>query len=296
MKNRTKLMLVAIGLMASISNVSAQDLIVLNNDDVEELQVKVIEVSESAVKYKKWSYQDGPIFTLSTNKILYIKYQNGEKQRFGILTESAKPAEEATLASATSKPQSEKVFTKQPEVLPKTKEEKAEKYFSRQKNSWQLAGSFNYVIPDSAGEYEESFFLAMDYLGRYNVIDGLNVYAGLGFMTGYFALGGGYMDRITISESTIYLPLGVGYNLPLGNLFSLDFTTGPRLNYIVAGSIEENNVKYKYKELGNVERFNANWGIGAAVMVANYGVKFEYSIGISDTADDYFKIGLNILF
>ncbi len=48
----------------------------------DEIQVKVLEVTKKSVTYKKWSYQDGPTFTLSVDKILAIKYQNGEMQDF----------------------------------------------------------------------------------------------------------------------------------------------------------------------------------------------------------------------
>lgn len=54
-------MLLGIVLVVAVTNASAQDLIVLNSDAVEEMQVKVVEVSDSEVKYKKWSYQDGDI-------------------------------------------------------------------------------------------------------------------------------------------------------------------------------------------------------------------------------------------
>lgn len=64
------------------AKVNAQDLIILNNDALDEYQVKVVEVTNDVVKYKKWSYQDGPTFSLETNSILYIKYQNGDKQTF----------------------------------------------------------------------------------------------------------------------------------------------------------------------------------------------------------------------
>lgn len=62
--------------------VSAQDVIVLNNKTADEIEAKVVEVSREEVKYKKWSYQDGPTFTLSTDEIFVIKYRNGEKQTF----------------------------------------------------------------------------------------------------------------------------------------------------------------------------------------------------------------------
>lgn len=60
----------------------SQDIIVLKDKASDEIQVKVLEVTKKNVKYKKWSYQDGPTFTLDVDKILAIKYQNGEMQDF----------------------------------------------------------------------------------------------------------------------------------------------------------------------------------------------------------------------
>ncbi len=76
-----KIILVLCALVAG-KIVSAQDIIILNNEAAEEMKVKVVEVTEDIVKYKKWSYQSGPTFSISTQKIFVIKYQNGEKQRF----------------------------------------------------------------------------------------------------------------------------------------------------------------------------------------------------------------------
>lgn len=59
MKKFTKRVLLGVAFVFAISTVSAQDLIVLNSTAVEEMQVKVVEVSESDVKYNTCSYQDG---------------------------------------------------------------------------------------------------------------------------------------------------------------------------------------------------------------------------------------------
>lgn len=69
-------------LFLTAGTVSAQDIIVLNNKTADEIEAKIMEVSNNEVKYKKWNYQDGPTFSVSTNEIFAIKYQNGEKQTF----------------------------------------------------------------------------------------------------------------------------------------------------------------------------------------------------------------------
>ena len=58
----------------------AQDVIVLKDGDFK--KVKVIEVGENDVKYKKWENIEGPTYTISISNILAINYQNGTKDSF----------------------------------------------------------------------------------------------------------------------------------------------------------------------------------------------------------------------
>lgn len=48
----------------------------------EEIQVKVVEVLQSEIKYKKWDNLDGPIYEESKMNIFMIKYKNGSKDIF----------------------------------------------------------------------------------------------------------------------------------------------------------------------------------------------------------------------
>ena len=57
-----------------------QDNIILK--DGVEINAKIEEVGESNIKYRKFSNQDGPMFTKSKDKIFMIKYANGEKDIF----------------------------------------------------------------------------------------------------------------------------------------------------------------------------------------------------------------------
>lgn len=68
---------------------SAQDIITKRNGD--EIQAKIIEVSDTDIRYKKWSNPDGPSYTMKTADIFMIKYQNGDKDVFKDV-----PAEETT--------------------------------------------------------------------------------------------------------------------------------------------------------------------------------------------------------
>lgn len=58
----------------------AQDIIVTTTS--ERIDAKVIEVSETEVKYKRKDNPNGPTFVLSTSKIASIAYKNGKVQTF----------------------------------------------------------------------------------------------------------------------------------------------------------------------------------------------------------------------
>lgn len=56
----------------------AQDFIVKQNSD--EIEAKIIEIGTSEIKYKLYTYLDGPTFILNKSEIFYIKYSNGTKE------------------------------------------------------------------------------------------------------------------------------------------------------------------------------------------------------------------------
>lgn len=61
---------------------NAQDTIVKRNGD--NILSKIIEISETEVKYKKFDFQDGPNFIEHKSEIQLIKYSNGTRDEFKI--------------------------------------------------------------------------------------------------------------------------------------------------------------------------------------------------------------------
>lgn len=61
---------------------SAQDYIVLRN--AEEIEGKVSTVAPDKIVYQKWSNPDGPSYEIDRSDVLFIRYQNGEKEVFEI--------------------------------------------------------------------------------------------------------------------------------------------------------------------------------------------------------------------
>lgn len=63
-----------------IFTASAQDVITKSNGD--EINAKIIEITQTELKYKKFDHLDGPIYTLSLKDIFMVKYENGNKEVF----------------------------------------------------------------------------------------------------------------------------------------------------------------------------------------------------------------------
>lgn len=75
--------LLILSVLLSVSTM-AQDVILKQNGD--EIQCKLIEVGTENIKYKKWTNLNGPIFVDERDDVFMIKYENGEKDVFGVRT------------------------------------------------------------------------------------------------------------------------------------------------------------------------------------------------------------------
>jgi hypothetical protein len=58
----------------------AQDTIVKINNEI--IQSKIIEITPTEVRYKKYTFQEGPTYIENKSEIKYIKYSNGLKEEF----------------------------------------------------------------------------------------------------------------------------------------------------------------------------------------------------------------------
>ncbi len=316
------------------AKVNAQDLIVLNNDALDEYQVKVLEVTNDVVKYKKWTYQDGPTFTLKTSAILFVKYQNGEKQTFTQSkskdknkqksstdnnekkislnfknskkqkesTEVKVVKEEPTTTSTT--PAVEKVADNNTQSTPVAQstpklntpaETKSET--PHETSSWigtkkgTTMGRSNVYYPIIEGDHKSGFSLGLDVIYGYNIADNLFISAGLGYCFYSLYYGSGSYQT-NIDQTSLSIPIQIGYNIPLGNICSLDVVTGPRLNYAIAGKYTQGQVETKYKDIDGLKRFTAEYTIGATFLIKGFGITAEYGLGLGDNGGDVFRIGI----
>lgn len=56
----------------------AQDVILKKN--AEEIQAKILKISDSEIEFKHWERPDGPIYIVPTRDVFMITYQNGTKE------------------------------------------------------------------------------------------------------------------------------------------------------------------------------------------------------------------------
>jgi len=59
----------------------SQDFIVLLEDETE-IKSKVIEITDSTIKYKKWKNLDGPLYNIQISLVSRINFQNGVQEQF----------------------------------------------------------------------------------------------------------------------------------------------------------------------------------------------------------------------
>ncbi len=77
-----------------VNTIHGQDILVRQSGEDE--KVKVLEISEEKVKFKKWNNLDGPTYSLDKSEIFMIKYQNGEKETFTSRQDMSEAAEKYT--------------------------------------------------------------------------------------------------------------------------------------------------------------------------------------------------------
>ena len=88
-KLKRKVLMLSTLSILGLTHLKAQDKITLLNG--KEINAKVIEVSETEIKYKQQGVSDGPIWVLAKMNVFSILYPNGTKDVFEIIPAVVKP-------------------------------------------------------------------------------------------------------------------------------------------------------------------------------------------------------------
>ncbi len=76
-----RLLFLSLALLLAAGHAHAQDLLTKRNGD--EVQVKILEITPSEVKYRRTDNPDGPLISVYKNEVFMIRYANGAKEVFG---------------------------------------------------------------------------------------------------------------------------------------------------------------------------------------------------------------------
>jgi len=67
-------------LLVATGQIMAQDLITLK--DGTDIKAKILEITPTELKYKKYNNQEGPTITILKSQVLIVRYENGENEVF----------------------------------------------------------------------------------------------------------------------------------------------------------------------------------------------------------------------
>ena len=90
-----------LSLIFCVSILMAQDIIITK--DSKRIEAKIIEVTPTTVKYKKWSYQDGPDIHEAKSNIAAIMWGNGEVEAFNVEVAEAPVEQKETVEAPVIK-------------------------------------------------------------------------------------------------------------------------------------------------------------------------------------------------
>lgn len=199
---------------------NAQDKILLKNG--EELNAKVIEITETEVKFKKFDNLTGPTRVIYKSEIFSIKYENGTKDVFNnsIKVELSKPTESAYVISEFNK-------TKSPannEFDPDTSDfaKKRRKTFSGPRVG------FTYISSGTAADYlakegKQNFIsqFGWQFEGRLFTVEN-----GMSGIVEFIPLIGGVEQGMFIPSASLLIGLRGGTNR------SYEFAMGPNFSIV----------------------------------------------------------------
>lgn len=181
-----KFLLVSLIFLGVAKIAAAQDVIV--KKDSSTILSKVVEISSTEIKYKKWSNQDGPTYLININEVMSINYANGEIDKFEsqpeetpVVTEEPETqAEPEPQPEPQQQPQQETVVVNNQTTTVQPVKQKYQRRFSRERVQFSL--SLGAAMP-------------LGYFGEYSDLDfstPLDVFNNTGVGHGYGAAKMGY--------------------------------------------------------------------------------------------------------
>ncbi|MBO7281185.1 MAG: hypothetical protein J6V00_08520 [Bacteroidaceae bacterium] len=229
----------------------AQDVMVMM--DASEKKVKVLEITDSEIKYKLYDDLDGVTYSTSRSKIFLINFENGKREVITNLEDEQQTPTEISEGSAKNNKYGNIL-----EAQDKSQEDIHEKhlYFTVEPN---IGGVFDIFGDKSDNVSTSAFCTGVDFFGEY--FFNKKSYSGIAFGIGY-----NYrrFDVATLPLTFNAIDFNVGYTMRDNNLFfgRLMLELNVPLSSYVPGRYFDNNLRRDCMEHTNVTvGFNSNFGV-----------------------------------
>ena len=95
-----KILLTISVLLCLITQGISQDVIIKRNGT--EIQTKIIQITDDFIKYKDYSFLDGPLRSLYISEVFMVVYENGQRERFDQITEVEKQPQKESQKTQTN--------------------------------------------------------------------------------------------------------------------------------------------------------------------------------------------------
>jgi len=135
-------------------NIMAQDVILIKDNTT--ILSKVLEISNTEIKYKKWSNQDGPTYTINCSEVTRINFQNGEVEQFTTPIEPT-PAPQQPVSAPQPVVSQPVAQTPQAQIQPKP--EKPKSPYARGKVQFSINGGVSFPMGEF-GRTDNDFYCA----------------------------------------------------------------------------------------------------------------------------------------
>lgn len=145
-----------------------------------------------------------------------------------------------------------------------------------------------YYIPDYNAD--KAYALGFDFQGGKYLFKNFYLKGGIGILHAYCT----YSKDFYSQNTSLRIPITLGYTLPFGKKAGLSLYTGPHLNLIVGGKTEYYGETTRLKDIEDVKRFGADWTVGATLNLWGFGLSVEYMAMLGDNANFANSLGVGL--
>jgi hypothetical protein len=202
-------------LLAGIFYANAQDLLILKDGNT--IEAKVLEISPTEIRYKRFDHLDGPTIVVLAENVLSIRYENGRTEIINAVTHPA-----TTIPNISTQPTTVQTVN-QPNRNPRLNTIGATL-------GYQGVSAFGFTLNGTVSPANYTFFdfnlglgfNSFAFNGRINFnafvpFKSGGWYAGIGIGGGYNELFGGVIAGNITTGFIFFNWLNIGYTLQLGN-------------------------------------------------------------------------------